>query len=240
MIARNMNDIMTSSPPSACLLNATGIDKVYRIGGRSIQVLRNVSLRIEAGQTMAITGPSGAGKTTLLHVLSGLDRPSAGRVEHRGQEVYSLSSARRTRWRAGDIGFIFQTYHLLPELTILENVMLPIMAVGGRMRDARARAVELLERVGLRQRIEHTPSELSGGEQQRAAIARALINNPELIFADEPTGNLDTVTGETILQCLFELAAPGDRTLIMVTHNPEIADRCDRRFHLVDGILSET
>ncbi len=232
---------MTSNQDNACLLRADGIDKTYRIGQRDIPVLRDVSLNVGARQTLAITGPSGAGKSTLLHVLSGLDRPSAGRVFHREQDVYAMSPPRRTRWRARDVGFIFQTYHLLPELSILENVMLPVVALGGRMNAAtRDRTVALLDRIGLADRLEHTPATLSGGEQQRAAIARALINDPEIVFADEPTGNLDTATGEHILRCLFEMAGSGERALVMVTHNPDIAARCKRRFHLVDGLLAES
>lgn len=231
---------MNASATHSSLLFADRIDKAYRIGQRVIPVLRSVTLSVAPGQTLAITGPSGAGKTTLLHVLSGLDRPNAGRVYHRGQAVYAMPSAQRARWRARGIGFIFQTYHLLPELSILENVMLPVMAWGGRMADARIRAAALLDQVGLGDRITHTPSELSGGEQQRAAIARALINDPEIVFADEPTGNLDTATGENILHCLFDMAGNDQRALLMVTHNPDVAARCSRRFGLLDGILSET
>ncbi len=231
---------MTNTNDNENLLRAEGIDKAYQLGQRNIPVLRNVCLTVASRQTLAITGPSGAGKTTLLHVLSGLDRPSAGRVYHHNNDVYAMSPSRRTGWRARDVGFIFQTYHLLPELTILENVMLPIVAAGGRMNDAaRERSLSMLDRVGLAERLDHTPSTLSGGEQQRAAIARALINDPEIVFADEPTGNLDTATGENILRCLLDMAGHAERALIMVTHNPDIADRCNRRFHLVDGILSE-
>ncbi len=232
---------MNNSNANQILLQAESIDKTYRIGTRHLPVLRNACLMVGSHQTLAISGPSGAGKTTLLHVLSGLDRPTAGRVYHRNTDIYAMPPSRRTRWRARDVGFIFQTYHLLPELTILENVMLPIVASGGRMNDAaRQRSTEILERVGLAERLDHTPSTLSGGEQQRAAIARALVNNPEIVFADEPTGNLDTATGENILRCLLDMAGQAERALIMVTHNPEIADRCDRRLHLIDGILSET
>ncbi len=222
------------------MLKAEGVDKTYRLGSRHIPVLQNVCLSVGSRQTIAITGPSGAGKTTLLHVLSGLDRPSAGRVSHRAEDVYAMTARRRTQWRARDVGFIFQTYHLLPELTLLENVMLPIVAAGGRM-NARARelSIAMLDRVGLIDRLDHTPTTLSGGEQQRAAIARALINDPEIIFADEPTGNLDTASGENILQCLLDMTTRSERALVMVTHNPDIAARCSRRFDLVDGILTE-
>lgn len=230
----------SNANPNETLLRAENIDKEYRLGSRRLPILREVCLTVKSRQTLAISGPSGAGKTTLLHVLSGLDRPTQGRVYHRDIEVYAMPPARRTRWRARDVGFIFQTYHLLPELSILENVMLPIVAAGGRMNEAaRQRSRQMLERVGLAERLDHTPSTLSGGEQQRAAIARALINNPEIVFADEPTGNLDTATGENILRCLLDMTGHAERALIMVTHNPEIAERCDRRLHLVDGMLSE-
>ena len=183
-------------------------------------------------------GRSGAGKSTLLHVLGGLDRPQAGEVFVGGQPLYAISGRRRTKLRAAAIGFVFQAYHLLPEMDITENVMLPAMALGRLSRAAmRARAEALLDRVGLADRLRHTPLELSGGEQQRAAIARALMNEPPLLLADEPTGNLDEATGAQVLDLLFTLARERQAVLVMVTHSPATAARCSRTLTLRDGLL---
>lgn len=219
-------------------LEATGLSKAYTLHGKRLEILRQADFSAERGQTVAIIGRSGAGKSTLLHVLGGLDRPEAGEVKIDGQPLYGLSARRRTRLRAERIGFVFQAYHLLPEMDIAENVMLPAMALGRlSARAMRARAEELLARVGLAERLRHTPLELSGGEQQRAAIARALINEPPLILADEPTGNLDAKTGELVLDLLFELVRERNALLVMVTHNPETAARCSRVLTLADGKL---
>ena len=224
----------TQSPALA----ATGLCKAYTLHGKRLEILRQADFSAERGETVAIIGRSGAGKSTLLHVLGGLDRPEAGEVTVDGLPLYALSARRRTRLRAERIGFVFQAYHLLPEMDITENVMLPAMALGRfSAKRLRARAEALLARVGLAGRLRHTPLELSGGEQQRAAIARALMNEPPLILADEPTGNLDAATGERVLDLLFELVREQNALLVMVTHNPETAARCSRVLTLTDGKL---
>ena len=220
------------------LLEAAEIRRSFAMETRTLEVLRGVTLAIAAGESLAITGASGAGKSTLLHILGGLDRPTAGRVLYRGRDLYALGDRERSAIRAQQIGFVFQAYHLLPELTVLENVLLPgLSAPGACLRGPalRARAAELLARVGLSDRAAHRPNELSSGEQQRAALARALMNGPELLLADEPTGNLDSKTGEDVLGYLFTLAAEHGLTLVLVTHNEAVAARCGRRLALRDG-----
>lgn len=220
------------------LLQAVDLHRTYTVGKRPLEVLRGVSLTIEEGETAAITGMSGAGKSTLLYMLAGLDRPTAGKVFHRGRDLYALSERERSAIRARKVGFVFQAYHLLPELTVLENVILPSLSRHGaflRGPALREQAAELLERVGLSGRARHRPNELSGGEQQRAAIARALMNRPELVLADEPTGNLDSQTGADVLEYLFSLAEEQHLTLVLVTHNETVAARCHRHIHLRDG-----
>ncbi len=223
------------------LLEAQNLERRFSLNGLVLEVLRGVTLAVREGETAAITGASGSGKTTLLHVLGGLDQPTAGRVLYRGQDLYALSGARRAEFRARRVGFVFQAYHLLPELSVLDNVLLPARSGFGPGRPAalRSRARDLLEQVGLAERATHRPNELSGGEQQRVALARALMNDPELLLADEPTGNLDSQTGAQVLERLFALSSAGKRTLLLVTHNEELAQQCQRRFHLVDGRLQE-
>lgn len=223
---------------SETILRVENVHKTYAIGKRSIEVLHGVSLTIQRGETLSIMGASGAGKSTLMHILGGLDRPDSGEVYFEETSLVKMNPARRAAFRAKRCGFIFQSYHLLPELDVRQNVILPSMAVGGA-KDVRARADFLLEQVGLSGRLDHRPAELSGGEQQRVAIARALMNDPDLILADEPTGNLDSHTGENILNNLFHLAQSSKRTLIMVTHNEEVAGRCQRELVLKDGKLEE-
>jgi len=221
------------------LIEAVDVRRSFDMDMRTLEVLRGVSLAIAGGDSLAITGMSGAGKSTLLHVLGGLDRPTSGRVLYRGRDFYAAGDRERSAIRAQKIGFVFQAYHLLPELTVQENVMLPgLSATGAFLRGARlrARAAELLARVGLSDRAAHRPNELSGGEQQRVALARALMNGPELLLADEPTGNLDSRTGEDVLRYLFGLAAEQNLTLVMVTHNEAVAARCRRHVVLRDGL----
>jgi predicted ABC-type transport system involved in lysophospholipase L1 biosynthesis ATPase subunit len=223
------------------VLDAQDIHKAYRMGLADLEVLKGVSLSIAAGETLAIMGPSGAGKSTLLHILGGLDRPTAGQVTLEGRDLYALSPSERNTIRAERIGFVFQGFHLLPELDMVENVMVPaLIRPGGWRRRAaeRRRAGELLARVGLADRRRHRPAELSGGEQQRVALARALMNDPDLVLADEPTGNLDTQTGFQVLDCLFELTSDRNHTLIMVTHNEQVAARCRRTIRMVDGLIA--
>ena len=224
------------------IVKAEEVTKTYLIGKRSLTVLDTVSVGIRPGETVAVIGPSGAGKSTLLHALGGLDQPTTGEVWFKGQSLYRLSPEERTMIRARHVGFVFQSYHLLPELDVVENVMLPTMAIRGMRRERAktlARAEQLLDTVGLSDRLRHTPLELFGGEQQRVALARALMNEPELVLADEPTGNLDSVTGEHILKCLFGLTRERRHTLVLVTHNNEIAARCDRVIRMKDGRVEE-
>lgn len=220
------------------IVQAEGVTKTYVMGATRLDVLRGVSVTVAPGETVAIVGPSGAGKSTLLHALGGLDQPSLGRVTFKGRDLYSLPARERTLIRAKSIGFVFQSFQLLPELDVLENVLLPMQTEWSMRRQApahRQRAESLLDAVGLAQRRDHMPLELSGGEQQRVALARALMNEPELVLADEPTGNLDSVTGEFVLRALFALTREQHHTLILVTHNMELAGRCDRIIQLRDG-----
>ena len=221
------------------LLEVTEVVKNYKIPGqRPIGVLDGVSFSVAPGEHVAIVGRSGAGKTTLLNILGGLDRPTSGDVCLDGESLFrGLGAARRrNRLRATKIGFIFQSYHLMPELDIVENVLLPAMTGFARVPQARARAKELLGKVGLADRLGHLPTELSGGEQQRVALARALMCRPAIIFADEPTGNLDRLTGAEIMKLLFEVN--GDPlAVVMVTHSAEAAAMCDRTLTLERGRL---
>ena len=202
-----------------------------------MEVLHGVSLSVQRGETLSVMGASGSGKSTLLHLLGGLDKPDAGDVLFESSSLVSMKPSRRAAFRANRCGFIFQSYHLLPELDVLQNVILPSMAA--RRKDARARAEHLLERVGLCGRMDHRPMELSGGEQQRVAMARALMNGPDLLLADEPTGNLDSHTGENVLHNLFDLAQSEQLTMILVTHNEDVARLCQRELVLKDGKLEE-
>jgi len=205
--------------------------------GGMLDILSEVGLAVKAGETLAITGASGSGKSTLLGLLAGLDHPSAGEITLLGQRLDALDEDARARLRAGRIGFVFQSFQLLPALTALENVLLPLELAGRP--DARERAAHWLDRVGLATRATHTPRQLSGGEQQRIAIARAFATDPEIVFADEPTGNLDADTGARIIELLFELNASAHTTLILVTHDDALAARCQRRLHLVAGRARE-
>ena len=215
-------------------LRARSLERSFRIGGSQIPVLRGIDLDIVAGESVFLCGASGAGKTTLLYTLAGLETPESGTVEFEGQSLYSLSGNALARLRNQHMGFVFQSYFLLPELTALENALIPAMIRGT---SAQVRATELLERVGLRDRMHHLPAELSGGEQQRVAIARSLINDPAILFADEPTGNLDSKNGEVIMALLLDLARDGGRTLVVVTHDEQLARRGDRTVRIVDGHL---
>jgi len=218
------------------MIEAHNLHKVYRTGTVSLHVLKGISLTIADGEFVAFTGPSGAGKSTLLHLLGGLDVPTQGEVRWGGRSVASMSDGERSRLRNRMIGFVFQFYHLLPELSALENVILPGVVNGHRSRrDLKERAAVCLEQVGLRARAAHKPSELSGGELQRVAIARALINQPEVIFCDEPTGNLDSETGQAVAQLLIELHRRSHVSLVLVTHEQALAQRAGRWLVLRDG-----
>jgi len=223
---------------SALLLEARAVHKTYEMGRRSLEVLRGVDLTVRHGEFLALRGASGAGKSTLLHLLGGLDHPTAGEIFFDGEKLGSFSPADVARLRNRRVGFIFQAYHLFPELDALENVCLPARLNRMPLAEAQARGRELLERVGLGARLEHRPYELSGGEQQRVAIARALINAPELILADEPTGNLDSHTGAEIIELLCALRVEKRTTLIVATHDAQVATRAPKVVQLVDGLIS--
>jgi lipoprotein-releasing system ATP-binding protein len=222
------------------MLQAKDIKKVYNNGSKAVDVLKGVNLHIEEGTFQAIIGPSGAGKSTLLHILGGLDAPSEGAVIFKGQDLNTLDDAALCRIRNNKIGFVFQFYHLLSEFTVMENVLMPALigsrsSVGGsRFRDD---ALGLLGEVGLADRITHFPSQLSGGERQRVAIARALINTPEILFCDEPTGNLDSKTGNEIISLIKKISVENKMAVVLVTHNIELTKMADSVFHLKDGVL---
>ena len=221
---------------TAAPLVAQDVHRTYLLGGHQLNVLRGVDLQVAGGEKVFLCGQSGAGKTTLLYVLGGLEKPTQGDVLVQGQSLYQGSAKIRAQARNRTMGFVFQHYFLLPELTALENVMLPSM-IGGKRAESRAR--ELLDRVGLTPRIDHLPTELSGGEQQRVAIARALINDPGIIYADEPTGNLDAATGAIVMDMLMGVVNESQKTLVVVTHDQTLAQRGDRRLILKDGTLVE-
>jgi ABC-type lipoprotein export system ATPase subunit len=217
------------------LLSARGLHKTYQLGHRSLEVLRGVDVELRPGDFLALRGASGAGKSTLLHLLGGLDTPNRGEIWLAGRNLAGLSRRDLAQVRNEQVGFIFQAYYLLPELDALENVCLPARMARTPAAQAEARGRELLDRVGLTDRIEHKPYELSGGEQQRVAIARALINQPELILADEPTGNLDSHTGGEIIDLLVSIRAEKNTALVMATHDPKVAARAPTVIELVDG-----
>jgi predicted ABC-type transport system involved in lysophospholipase L1 biosynthesis ATPase subunit len=213
---------------------AKEVYRSFKIGSRKIEVLRGISLEIHRGEAVFFCGASGAGKTTLLYTLAGLERPESGEVFFEGRRLYCNGSSVDARVRNERMGFVFQSYFLLPELTAVENVLLPSLIRNKQRLDL---AVQHLESVGLGDRLQHLPSELSGGEQQRVAIARALINDPAIIFADEPTGNLDTKNGEMIVELLLALAREKQKTLVVVTHDQRLASSGDRRIDIRDGLL---
>jgi putative ABC transport system ATP-binding protein len=225
-----------TGPAEPPLLELRGAGRVYRRGETEVAALRALDLQIEAGESMAITGPSGSGKSTLLSLLGCLDRPSFGEYRLRGRSVGSLDDRALSRLRNRTIGFVFQSFHLIPELTVLENAETPMLYGGVPPAEWRGRAMRCLEKVGLGHRAEHRPSELSGGEAQRAAVARALVMEPPVLLADEPTGNLDSATGDEIASLLSELHREG-RTVIVVTHNEALARRARRVVRLRDGRL---
>ena len=220
------------------LLSARGLKKSYAIGKRTLEVLRGVDVEIPRGDFLALRGASGAGKSTLLHLIGGLDTPNAGEIFFAGENLSRFSESRLTDFRNRRVGFVFQSYHLLPELTALENVCLPGRVARLSASAVTQRATELLARVGLAERADHKPSELSGGEQQRVAIARALINEPVLLLADEPTGNLDSHTGGEIMELLKSLRTEKQTTLVIATHDSKVAALAPRVIELVDGLVA--
>ena len=223
---------------SDAILSARGLHKSYDLGRRKVEVLHGVSLDIASGDFLSLQGASGAGKSTLLHLLGGLDEPSAGEVLADGQPVFGMGTVRLAKWRNREVGFVFQSYHLLPEFDALENVTLPARMAHTGTAAAVERGRELLDRVGLAKRVHHLPTELSGGEQQRVALARALINRPRILFADEPTGNLDSKSGGGVLDLLCELQREAKLTTVIATHDDRVAARAQKTLRLVDGRIA--
>lgn len=221
------------------ILEVQDVKKSYRMGKVLVPALRGVSFNVEEGEFLTIFGPSGSGKSTLLHLIGGLDRPDEGVIQIDGSNLLKLSDDKRAELRLRKIGFVFQFFNLLPRLTALRNVELPLTIAGASEKEAFKRAKEMLELVGLEARMNHRPTELSGGEQQRVAIARALINNPKIVLADEPTGNLDTKTGWEIVQLMKKLNEEKGQTFVVVTHDPHIAETAHRTIHLKDGLIEE-
>ncbi|MBI5789621.1 MAG: ABC transporter ATP-binding protein [Candidatus Schekmanbacteria bacterium] len=221
------------------LIKIQDLHKSYRLnGGQDVPVLKGLSLEVAEGELLAVVGASGAGKSTLLHVIGAIDRPSSGKVCYRDEDIFAKDEATLAAFRNRQMGFIFQFHHLLPEFSALENVMMPLLISRTDEKEARQRSHKLLEDVGLGSRLTHKPGELSGGEQQRVAFARALVNNPQLILADEPTGNLDSHTSNKVFRLMHELCHKKQTTFILVTHNDHLAAQADRILQLEDGRLS--
>lgn len=216
------------------MIAATNITKAYG----QLQVLKGVDLHVGAGEIVSIVGKSGAGKSTLLHILGTLDRPDGGQLLIKDSDVFQLSGKRLASFRNQEIGFVFQFHHLLPEFSAIENVSIPALIAGKKEADVRKRALELLDYLGLSERAKHKPSELSGGEQQRVAVARALMNEPAIVFADEPSGNLDSASSAALHELLFQLRADFKQSFIIVTHNEDLAAMSDRRLEMIDGRLN--
>jgi lipoprotein-releasing system ATP-binding protein len=224
---------------SEAVLEAVNLDRRFWDGDREIEILRNVSFRVNPGETVAVTGSSGSGKSTLLHLLGGLDRPSGGSVRVGGRDLFQLSEAERGELRNRQLGFVYQFHHLMPEFDALENVVMPLLIRRLPRTEALRSARETLERVGLGERLHHKPSELSGGERQRTAIARAVVTRPSLVLADEPTGNLDGKTAERIHELLLSLNRELGTALVVVTHEPDLAGQMQQEYRLVEGRLAE-
>ena len=239
---RTMTEQATTPAPSTqtgvpTIVSARGVQKSYRTGDVVVPALRGIDLDISAGEFLAVVGPSGNGKSTLLNCLSGIDEIDSGEVFIDGQSIHELSDKKRTAHRAARMGFVFQSFNLIPVLSAAENVELPLLASGTKAAVARTRSLDLLSRVGLDDRGNHRPGELSGGEQQRVAVARALVTEPAVIWADEPTGNLDSATAEAVIELFREVHAAG-QTVVVVTHDPTIASGADRVVEVRDGLIA--
>ncbi|WP_287582715.1 ABC transporter ATP-binding protein [Candidatus Borrarchaeum sp.] len=223
---------------SEIVVEAIDLKKEYHLGDVIVPALRGINLQIKKGEFLVIMGPSGSGKSTLLNMIGGLDNPTAGQVFINGQDISKLSDSALTELRAREIGFIFQFYNLVPVLTALENVELPMMVTGVAEKEGKKRAIELLEMVGLGDRLHHRPDELSGGQRQRVSIARALANTPSIVLADEPTGDVDTKTGDEILDIMHHLNKNMGVTMIVITHDPVVSEHCDRLIRIIDGLIA--
>jgi lipoprotein-releasing system ATP-binding protein len=219
----------------ANLIEAIQVHKSFKTEAGKLDILRGINLTIAEGEMLGIIGASGAGKSTLLHILGALDKPSSGKVLFQGKDVFSLDDARLAEFRNSSIGFVFQFHHLLPEFNSIENVMLPGLISNRPYRETEKRAKQILEELGLSKRLKHRPGELSGGEQQRVAVARALLQNPKVVLADEPTGNLDTTTGNSLFDLFIELNRKNRTTFVIVTHNKTLSDHCHRVLEMADG-----
>ncbi len=222
------------------VMQATALWKIYASGESTVQAVRGVDVEIKEGEMIAIMGPSGCGKTTLLNVLSGIDEPNSGEVLIDGNPMYSVSDDKRTQMRAENLGFIFQDFNLLPVLSAVENVELPLLLLGKSASESRKSALEALDSVGLADRSEHRPTELSGGQQQRVAIARAIVHHPKVILCDEPTGNLDSATSSTVMTLLKEINKKLGTTFLLVTHDKDVASQCSRILQMDDGLMVDT
>ena len=222
------------------VMQASALWKIYASGESTVQAVRGVDVEIKEGEMIAIMGPSGCGKTTLLNVLSGIDEPNSGEVMIDGNPMYSVSDDKRTQMRAENLGFIFQDFNLLPVLSAVENVELPLLLLGKSASESRKSALEALDSVGLADRSEHRPTELSGGQQQRVAIARAIVHHPKVILCDEPTGNLDSATSSTVMALLKEINKKLGTTFLLVTHDKDVASQCTRILRMDDGLMVDT
>ncbi|AGK99476.1 ABC transporter ATP-binding protein [Clostridium pasteurianum] len=234
-----MEALQRKSALNEIIIEAKDLNKTYKLGTQEVEILKNINLTIERGEFVSIMGPSGSGKSTLLYLLGGLDKPTSGSVKIAGKELSVMNDKAQSIMRRRDVGFVFQFYNLIPNLNVEENIMLPILLDGKRLKDYRDKLEKILEVVSLKDRRNHTPRELSGGQQQRVAIARALINEPEVILADEPIGNLDSKTGKEIMELLRKINIENGKTIVQVTHSPDSANYGQKIIYVRDGKVVE-